>query len=226
MHIKDTIDNETIELCCNERVRIMESDKDYIKKLIEIAENGYATENREITVIKTLESIGSAEAMDALFHLATEGNIHTTNKDLALVASIKLRSRLIGSGKYEDSSTVKGLIDEKLYSRCAGKDYHDVANNAFPILEDRIRELLGVGRQWHGLKLIDYALNPDNGKLSIGDTKPEREGIYLLFRGAVGFLRNLPSHTMNVTMAKIEAHDLMCFVDLLLKFLEKAKKVS
>ena len=204
----------------------MERDSEYIQRLVKMAERTMATYEEEKKAIATLEAFGSVEAMHSLFHLGLEGTIRPSNKVIALDAAIRLRSRYIETGRYEDSSAVKGLIDDELYTRCAGKDYHDVANNAFPILEDKIRNILNVGREMHGLHLIDHALNPENGKLSIGATKPEKEGIYLLFRGAVSFLRNPPSHTMEVAMGEMEAHDLMCFVDLLLKFLDKAEKAS
>jgi len=114
------------------------------------------------------------------------------------------------------------FIDSTLYSRCAGKDYQDVLANAFPILEEKIRKKLGLDPNCIGTKLINHALNPTSGKLILGSTEAEREAIYFLFRGAMGFLRNPPAHRL-VEGSDVEAFEVICLVDLLLRHLKKAK---
>jgi len=115
------------------------------------------------------------------------------------------------------------FIDQQLYERCKDKDYHDVVTNAFPILEDRIRAKVGVDPSYSGRKLIDYAFNPKTGKLTLGETESEREAFYFIFRGALGFLRNPPSHRLTEDESNIEAFEIICMVDLLLWFVDKAK---
>jgi uncharacterized protein (TIGR02391 family) len=114
------------------------------------------------------------------------------------------------------------FIDSTLYSRCAGKDYQDVLANAFPILEEKIRNKLGLGQNCIGTKLINHALNPTSGKLILGDTEAEQEAIYFLFRGAMGYLRNPHAHRL-VGGSDAEAFEVMCLVDLLLRYLKRAK---
>lgn len=115
------------------------------------------------------------------------------------------------------------FIDQQLYERCKDKDYHDVVTNAFPILEDRIRAKVGVDPSYSGRKLIDYAFNPKTGKLTLGKTESEREAFYFIFRGALGFLRNPPSHRLTEDESNIEAFEIICMVDLLLRIVDKAK---
>lgn len=115
------------------------------------------------------------------------------------------------------------FIDPKLYERCKDKDYHDVVTNAFPILEDRIRAKIGVDPSYSGRKLIDYAFNPNTGKLTLGETKSEREAFYFISQGALGFLRNPPSHRLAEDESDIESFEIICMVDLLLRIVDKAK---
>ena len=115
------------------------------------------------------------------------------------------------------------FIDQKLYERCKDKDYHDVVTNAFPILEDRIRAKIDADPSYSGKKLIDYAFNPNTGKLTLGETKSEREAFYFIFRGAIGFLRNPPSHRFIEDESNVESFEIICMVDLLLRIMNKAK---
>ncbi len=115
------------------------------------------------------------------------------------------------------------FLDSKLYKRCNDKDYHDVITNAFPILEDKIRDKIGVDRNYSAKTLIDYALNPKTGKLILGETESERESLYLLFRGAMGFLRNPPSHSLSEDESDIEALEIIFMIDLFLGIVDKAK---
>ena len=114
------------------------------------------------------------------------------------------------------------FIDSTLYSRCAGKDYQDVLANAFPILEEKIRNKLSLDQKLIGTRLIDHAFNPEKGKLILGDTKAEQVAIYSIFRGAIGYLRNPPAHRL-IKGSDAEAFEVMCLVDLLLRYLKKAK---
>lgn len=115
------------------------------------------------------------------------------------------------------------FIDSKLYERCKDKDYHDVLTNAFPILEDRIRAKISVDPSYSGQKLIDHAFNPNTGRLVLGQTQSEREALHLLFKGAIGFLRNPPSHRITEDESNIESFEIIHMIDLLLRIVDKAK---
>jgi len=117
----------------------------------------------------------------------------------------------------------ENFIDPKLYERCKDKDYHDVVTNAFPILEDRIREKIGVDPSYSGQKLIDHAFHPNTGKLILGKISSERQALHLLFKGAIGFLRNPPSHRLEEDESDIESFEIILMIDLLLRIVDKAK---
>jgi uncharacterized protein (TIGR02391 family) len=117
----------------------------------------------------------------------------------------------------------KKFLNTKLYERCKDKDYHDVITNAFPILEDRIREKIGADPSYSGRKLIDHAFNPKTGKLTLGETENEKQSFYFIFRGVIGFLRNPVAHRLTEEENNIETFEIICMVDLLLRMIEKAK---
>jgi len=163
------------------------------------------------------------------------GKYATVSKDLQNPLALKATDKLALATKLDDLivdleravgvskiSNIPTDLDAQLLDRCAGKDYHDVVTNAFALLEDKIRHKLGVGREHFGEKLIDLAFNTYKGKLVLGQTLAEKEGIYLLFKGAFSFLRNPPSHTLNVDEGRNAALKLMQMVDLLIKLIDKA----
>lgn len=173
---------------------------------------------QEDEIIDLIAKLGTKEAMETLLWLASNAYwIATTQRALAKAQQIMVKL----SSETPSEETLMTIIDEQLRKRCLGKDYHDVATNAFPILEDRIRKRLGLSREYHGKKLLDHALNPTSGKLLIGDTRAEKEGVYHLFCGALQFLRNPPSHTLEVA-GNIHSIELIFFIDLLLKIIAQA----
>lgn len=115
------------------------------------------------------------------------------------------------------------FIDPKLYQRCTNKDYHDVVTNAFPVLEDRIRAKISVDASYSAQKLIDHAFKSETGRLILGETSSEQNALHLLFKGAFGFLRNPPSHRLTGEESNIEAFEIVCMVDLLLRIVDKAR---
>jgi uncharacterized protein (TIGR02391 family) len=114
------------------------------------------------------------------------------------------------------------FIDPTLFERCKDKDYHDVVMNAFTVLEDKIRAKIEVDPSYSGAKLIDYAFNPRDGKLTLGKTKSEHESFYFLFRGSLGFLRNPPAHRFEKDESDIEGLEIILMVDFLLRLVDKA----
>jgi uncharacterized protein (TIGR02391 family) len=128
--------------------------------------------------------------------------------------------KVVGVGKVVTKPTD---IDLLLIEKCANKDYHDTVTNAFTILEDKLRKKLGVDRNdYFGEKLIDYAFNPSNGKLILGVSQAEQQGIYFLFKGSFLFLRNPPSHTQSIAEDRNAALKVLHTSDLLIKLIDKA----
>jgi len=114
-------------------------------------------------------------------------------------------------------------LDSELLEKCMNKNYHDTVSNAFPILEDKIRQKLNVSRDYHGSDLIDLAFNPGKGRLILGETNAEKEGIYFLFKGALMFIRNPPAHTQSGEEDRNSALKILHMVDFLIKMVDKAK---
>lgn len=140
------------------------------------------------------------------------------------------RSRVVFELEEKAPPIVSGIlrecekfIDQKLYERCKDKDYHDVVTNAFPILEDRIRKKIGVDPSYSGQRLIDHVFHPNTGKLILGKIPSERQALHLLFKGAIGFLRNPPSHRLEEDESNIESFEIILMIDLLLRIVDKAK---
>lgn len=114
------------------------------------------------------------------------------------------------------------FIDPQLFERCKDKDYHDVVTNAFTVLEERIRQKINADPSYTGTRLINHAFHPQNGKLALGETASERESFFFIFRGTLGFLRNPPAHRFTEDESAIEAFEIICIVDLLLRLVKKA----
>ena len=149
------------------------------------------------------------------------------NERLALINKLNMTVRdleqIVGVSK---TTQIPTDLDSQLMERCRDKDYHDIISNAFSLLEDRIRHRVGADTSYYGTKLIDYAFSPKSGKLSLGDTDAEKEGAYLLFKGAMQFLRNPPAHTLTVAQDRNAGLKIIYMTDLLLKLLDKAKDTT
>jgi hypothetical protein len=116
------------------------------------------------------------------------------------------------------------FLDTEIVERCIYKqDAEDILTSAFRILEEKIREKIGVSLESHGVDLVAEAFHPETGKLTFGKTKAEREGLFHLFRSSILFLRNPPSHRFIREYSEFEIFEMVCLVNLLLKILEKSK---
>jgi len=174
-------------------------------------------------VYKVLDEIGSMRSLKNLKNPLELSH----NERLALINKLNMTVRdleqIVGVSK---TTQIPTDLDSQLMERCKDKDYHDIVSNAFPMLEDRIRKRVGVDTSYYGTKLIDYAFNPKSGKLSLGDTDAEKEGAYLLFKGAMQFLRNSPLHTLAVAQDRNAGLKIIYMTDLLLKLLDKARDTT
>ncbi|AUV82077.1 hypothetical protein C2R22_10800 [Salinigranum rubrum] len=125
-------------------------------------------------------------------------------------------------------------LDDELQARCADKfdrgEYADAVRAAGQLLEERLKQYSPdeVGDR-DGYDLISHLFSEDGGPLSFGRTGSERKGIYFMYAGAYLALRNPLSHRSPDgeddeylgTISPEEAHHAICYVDLLLKFLDK-----
>lgn len=169
-----------------------------------------------------------------LAFISTIGKFASLSKEFQNAMALRATDKLAFAGKLDDivadlesgtgASTITSHptdVDIQLIERCAQKDYHDTITNAFPLLEDRMRSKLAVGREYSGDQLVNLAFNTDSGRLNLGTTAAEKQGIYLLFKGAFSFLRNPSSHTLGVDEGRNAALKVTYFVDLLIKFIDK-----
>jgi len=171
-------------------------------------------------VYKVMVEIDSMTPLKNPLELSHNERLDLINK---LNMTIRELEQIVGVSK---TTQIPTDLDRQLMERCKDKDYHDIVSNAFPLLEDRIRKRVGVDTSYYGTKLIDYTFNPKSGKLSLGDTDAEKEGAYLLFKGAMQFLRNSPLHTLAVAQDRNAGLKIIYMTDLLLKLLDKARDTT
>jgi hypothetical protein len=92
-----------------------------------------------------------------------------------------------------------GIVDETLRSRLVplgSSPLDTLIREAGVVLEDRLRTHARAGSTNFGKSLVDEVLNPRNGTLVFSSHEGEREGVYMLFRGAMQFIRNPPMHRL------------------------------
>jgi uncharacterized protein (TIGR02391 family) len=122
------------------------------------------------------------------------------------------------------------IIDDELRNDCAEllqkeKHYIHAIRSTGPILELRLKNTIGGdGQEKHleGVRLVDYALDPDKGMLVISDHPAEQAGVQYLFRGAIQFVRNPPAHK-KIQYTKKEIWYAMNLIDYLLSLLGQAR---
>lgn len=128
--------------------------------------------------------------------------------------SIKRKSKMIDSpfsidGKELHSEMVKRV--KRLYDQGF---YEEAVNNAFKVLEERLREV--TGKQETGVDLAQSAFHDVTGMLRDPNAWPsERQGTFQLFRAAFMAVRNGPAHRF-VGMTKAESFDQIVLANRLL----------
>ena len=122
------------------------------------------------------------------------------------------------------------IADEELRNDCAEflereSTYIDAIRRAGVVLEERLRKTIGGDgpeKFKHGVDLVDYALRKNSGRLVISEFPAEQEGVHMLFRGAVQFVRNPPSHK-KLRYTELEARQAVGLIDYLLSLLRQTK---
>lgn len=127
-------------------------------------------------------------------------------------------------------------LDDELRQRCIPRfnqgDYPGAAKEAGQLLEERVRQQgPDTSTSDHGSSLMTEMFSPKNGPLSFGEIDSEREGILHLYTGAIkGIWNPLHHRTPDPTQDRYldsfdrqQAHDAICYVNLLLRFLSDNK---
>jgi len=113
----------------------------------------------------------------------------------------------------------KPMIDEELFENTNGKNYDDTVTNAFKVLEERLRKKLGLAASVYGDNLINYAFNPETGKISLGETIAEKQAVFFLFKGVNGWYRNPAAHRF-IRDEGFTTFQVISIVDYLLKLIK------
>jgi hypothetical protein len=145
----------------------------------------------------------------------------------------KLQAELIvlqksSQDEHKDSRHV--LVDDELRNECAKfmenrETYIDAIRRAGVVLEERLRKTIGGDgpeKFKNGVDLVEIAFAKSSGKLIISDHPAEQEGVFMLFRGAVQFVRNPPAHK-KMQYAELEAWQTIGLIDYLLLLLKHVK---
>jgi hypothetical protein len=93
------------------------------------------------------------------------------------------------------------------------------------VLEDRLRTTSGVSARLVGVELVDAFLKPPKPVISFSEHPGEQEGVRMLYRGAMQFIRNPPAHRP-IEYAEDEARLFIRLIDSLLQLLCKAGPVD
>jgi len=123
------------------------------------------------------------------------------------------------------------VTNEELLSRCIPlfeqELYEPSIREAFVLLEQRIRERAGLDASDIGVELVDKAFGPKKAMLEVPlcVDEGERLGVHQLFRGAMGLLKNPPSHrSVPEFQDRRVAAEIIVFSDFLLNLLKTAAR--
>ncbi|MBC8509944.1 MAG: hypothetical protein H8D34_34280, partial [Chloroflexi bacterium] len=81
-------------------------------------------------------------------------------------------------------------------SRLGSAPSDTIIREAGVVLEDRLRVVGDVESTLHGASLVDAVLSPDKGVLIFSSHPGEQDGVRMLYRGAMQFIRNPPMHKL------------------------------
>lgn len=187
-----------------------------------------ASKLKNITNGRTETNSDMEHTLDIAMPKDIKPSIHGIVKEVHASSSATLIILIEGVGMLEVglSKLVKeanNFLDKEIVEKCIHKkEAEDIVTSAFRILEERIRRKIGAGYDRSGVGLIDDAFNPKIGKLVLGKTNAEQEGLFHLYRGSIAFLRNPPSHRFVDDYTEFQILEIVFHVNLLLNLLEKS----
>jgi hypothetical protein len=107
----------------------------------------------------------------------------------------QLRQELERAPTLFEEATDEGL--QNRLSRLQNTPLDTLIREAGVVLEDRLRQIAGdAGTGKHGVDLVDAVLAPNRGVLQFSQHPGEQDGIRILYRGAMQFVRNPPMHNL------------------------------
>jgi hypothetical protein len=147
--------------------------------------------------------------------------LEKTNRIIELENEIALLEKEVMQASIDDE-----VFDEALKGRLSklkSAPLDTIIREAGVVLEDRLR---AVGNSstasLFGVKLVDSSFEPGKGPLIYSNHPGEQEGVLMLFRGAIQFIRNPPMHKL-IEYPEGTAKVLVRLIDSLLLLLEEGK---
>jgi uncharacterized protein (TIGR02391 family) len=114
-------------------------------------------------------------------------------------------------------------LDPELIKHCGSLLHNDecdeAVQQAFVVLEERMRRLLNPGRMT-GMQMVQHAFSANGPWTKLLADQQEREGFQNLLTGAFKLYRNAAAHTI-AGYERREARDIISLIDLLLKRLDE-----
>jgi uncharacterized protein (TIGR02391 family) len=101
--------------------------------------------------------------------------------------------------------------------------YDNCVFNALKLLENKVRERADMSESDIGVDLMNKVFSPDQTMFAISEDEGEVNGWRSLFAGAMGALKNPHSHKFE-EVTKREAFFILCFVSLLLDFVDELQE--
>jgi hypothetical protein len=134
-----------------------------------------------------------------------------------------LREELERGGSAADE-----IVDEVMKERVSMLDsapLDTVIREAGVVLEDRLRVAGGADSALHGTGLVDAVLGPETGTLIFSSHRGEQEGVRMLYRGAMQFIRNPPMHKL-IEYPESTARLFIRLIDSLLRLLSELEPLG
>jgi len=126
----------------------------------------------------------------------------------------------------ESSSILNEITDDKLKERVEPLFRLDtlpldtIVREAGVVLEDRLRAVAGTDSSLAGVRLVDAILSPEQGMLIFSHHRGEQDGVRMLYRGAMQFIRNPPMHKL-IEYPEDTVRLFMRLIDVLLQLLSE-----
>jgi hypothetical protein len=141
------------------------------------------------------------------------------------IGTLQEENRQLREAAERSQSLLDDIIDEHLrnrLSRLGTPPLDTLVREAGVVLEDRMRRIAREDdNSLTGTALVDAVLAPDKGVLVFSSHAGEQQGIYMLYRGAIQFIRNPPMHNLIEYQAST-AQILLRLIDSLLRLLAEA----
>ncbi|MDQ2996441.1 MAG: TIGR02391 family protein [Chloroflexota bacterium] len=157
------------------------------------------------------------------FEEKTQERLRIAEEKIVILEAENQRLR----GEVEKETTLtEEITDEVLQKRLislGSSPLDTLIRESGVVFEDRLRKVAGdAGNSLTGVQLVDAVLAPEKGVLIFSKHPGEQQGVHMLYRGAMQFIRNPPMHNIIEYQAGT-AQILIRLIDSLLKLLAEAR---